>query len=98
VEQKVVLHFDFNGKEKLFPLNVTNFDSMIDVTGKSDSDEWAGCKIELYPTQTPMRGEIVDCIRIRKPHAGEETKKKKSKPPPKPEPESPPEIGDEIPF
>ena len=86
-EEKVVLHF--RQAKKVLPLNVTNWDSMEKVTGKSNSDEWAGCRIELYPTQTQMRGETVDCIRIRKPGA-EQTEP----------PESPvsTDMRDEIPF
>jgi hypothetical protein len=44
---------------------VTNFDSMMDVTGEDDSN-WVGHKIELYPTQTTMQNKVVNCIRIRK--------------------------------
>jgi hypothetical protein len=87
VEKKVVLHFQRT--TKVFPLNKVNWDSMEKVTGKSDSDDWAGCKIELYPTQTEMRGETVDCIRIRKPGEGQAESST---------PEPPPEISDSIPF
>jgi hypothetical protein len=61
------------------------------ITGKSDSDEWAGYKVELYPTQTQMRGETVDCIRIRKPGEIRVVEPAES-------PEPPPEMSDSIPF
>jgi hypothetical protein len=64
-EDKIVLHFE--GTKKQLPLNLTNFDAMIDATGEADTDDWAGCRIEVYPTTTEMKGKIVDCIRIRKP-------------------------------
>jgi hypothetical protein len=85
--KKIVLHF--KQTNKVFPLNKVNWDSMERVTGQSDSDNWAGCKIELYPTQTEMRGETVDCIRIRKPGEGQAESST---------PEPPPEVSDSIPF
>jgi hypothetical protein len=66
---KVVLRFT-NGKKPLgkgLPLNATNFDSVVGITGEDDSAGWLGHKVELYPTKTEMRGKIVDCIRIREP-------------------------------
>ena len=86
-EKKVVLHF--KQTSKVFPLNKVNWESMERITHRMDSNDWAGCKIEPYPTQTEMRGETVDCIRIRKPGA-EQTEP----------PESPVSIDmrDEIPF
>jgi hypothetical protein len=69
-EEKVVLYF--RQTKKVLSVNSTNFDAMIKVTGKSNSDDWVGCKIELYPAQTQYRGETVDCIRIRKPGEGQD--------------------------
>ena len=64
-QTKTVLYF--RGTKKLLPLNLTNWDSVADVTGESDSENWAGCKIELYPATTEMKGKTVDCIRVRAP-------------------------------
>jgi hypothetical protein len=64
-KQKVVL--SFAKTEKQLALNSTNFETMMDLTGENDSDNWVGAKIELYPTQTTMQGKMVNCIRIRKP-------------------------------
>ena len=61
---KVVLYFA--GAKKSLPLNVTNFDAVADICG-ADTDDWAGCRIELYATKTQMAGKTVDCIRIRPP-------------------------------
>jgi hypothetical protein len=63
-EKKTVLYFD-NGQK--LPLNQTNWDAVVDVTGEADSDNWPGHKIEVYPTTTPMGGKMVDCVRIRTP-------------------------------
>jgi hypothetical protein len=76
-ERKVVLHFAET--KKLLPLNFTNWDSMVEVTGEPNSDNWGGHKIEVYPTQTEVRGETRACIRIRKPT----TAPKKAEPEPK---------------
>jgi hypothetical protein len=67
-EDKVVLHFE--GTKKMLPLNITNFDGVCDATGLSDTDEWPGQKIEVFPTTCEMKGKTIDCIRIRKPGGG----------------------------
>jgi hypothetical protein len=64
-ERKLVLYF--KGTPKMFPLNVTNFDGVMDATGEADTDKWPGKRIEVYPTTTQMRGEVVPCIRVREP-------------------------------
>ena len=64
-ETKSVLYF--KGVRQALPLNLTNWDSVADVTSQDDSDGWPGHKVELYPTTTEMRGKTVDCIRIRAP-------------------------------
>ena len=63
-QSKTVLSFK-SGK-KILPLNMTNWDAVAGICG-DDTAEWPGCKLELYPTTTPMGGKIVDCIRIRPP-------------------------------
>jgi hypothetical protein len=64
-QDKLVLSFDRT--EKLLPLNVTNFDAVVDVTGEDDSDRWVGHRIEVFPTTTRLGAKTVACIRIRKP-------------------------------
>jgi hypothetical protein len=64
-QRKVVLYF--NSGKKSLPLNLTNFDSVAEIAGTDETEQWAGMRIELYPTRTTMGGKIVDCIRIRKP-------------------------------
>jgi hypothetical protein len=63
-QDKVVLYFA--GAKKSLPLNVTNFDAVADICG-ADTDDWPGCRIEIYPSKTQMAGKTVDCIRVRPP-------------------------------
>jgi hypothetical protein len=75
-ERKTVLYFN-GGAKKVLPLNRTNWDSVANICGEN-SDDWPGEKIELYPDKTQLRGETVDCIRVRPPGQGDlvaETKK-----------------------
>jgi hypothetical protein len=70
---KVVLYFA--KKLKPLPLNRTNFESVMDICGSDDSDNFPGTKIELYASKTSMNGRVMDCARIRAPGAGEKPKK-----------------------
>jgi hypothetical protein len=79
-ERKTVLYFN-GGAKKVLPLNRTNWDSVAAICGE-DSDNWPGEKIELYPDKTSLRGETVDCIRVRRPgQADLVAAAKKAKPP-----------------
>jgi hypothetical protein len=95
-ETKTVLHFVGTGKE--LPLNATNFDSCVEITGEPDSDGWAGHTIEVFPTTTDLRGETVAAIRIRKPEQGDMLAAKAPKLPPAPVPTPKSDMDDEIPF
>ena len=90
-QAKTVLHFE--GKAKTLPLNLTNWDSVADITGEDDTDNWPSHGIELYPAKTEMKGKTVDCIRVRAPAQQELPK---PKPAPVPTPAS--EMDDDIPF
>ena len=70
---KVVCYFA--KKLKPLPLNRTNFESVGDICGSYDSDDFPGTKIELYATKTSMNGKVMDCVRIRAPGAMEKPKK-----------------------
>ena len=70
---KPVLYFA--KKLKPLPLNRTNFESVMDICGSDDSDNFPGTKIELYASKTSMNGRVMDCVRIRAPGAGEKPKK-----------------------
>jgi len=45
-------------------LNRTNLKRIIAQHG-TDTDDWVGKKITLYPSETDFGGKTVDCIRIR---------------------------------
>jgi hypothetical protein len=51
-QSKVVCYFAKHFKP--LPLNRTNFDSIMDTAGSDETDDWAGTKIELYPTETSL--------------------------------------------
>ena len=88
-QPKVVLYF--SKKYKPLPLNRTNFESVMDISGSADSDDWPGTKIEMYATKTTMNGKVMDCVRIRAPGATVRPKKAPTDDDEKP-------FDDEIPF
>ena len=72
----------FQRHQEVFPLNVTNWDAVVDVTSEDDSDNWPGHKLELFPTTTTMAGKLKDCIRIRPPAQRELPKQRPARPKP----------------
>ena len=58
----------FQGAKKGLALNVTNKNVLVLLYG-AETDNWIGKQIELYPSQTDFRGEVVACIRCRAPGA-----------------------------
>jgi len=89
-EIKPVLYFQ--GKEKGLVLNKTNAKKIAEITGSKDTDDWSGCQVKIYATETEFAGETVECIRVKAPGAAVKAK-------PKPEPEPIEELDDEsIPF
>lgn len=82
------LHFDELDKPMI--LNSTNGQSVAEITGSEETDEWSGQKVMLYMDPSVMfGGKKMGGIRIRKP------KKSTSKPEPAPEGVT---EEDEIPF
>jgi hypothetical protein len=61
-EEKPVVYF--LGKQKGLVLNKTNNQTIMDLYG-SESDNWIGQKIVLFPTQTDFGGKQVPCIRVK---------------------------------
>jgi hypothetical protein len=59
----------FHGKKKALAVNATNFDSIVNITGEFNSDDWVGHEVELFATTTMMGGKETDCIRVRAPSA-----------------------------
>jgi hypothetical protein len=84
--QKIVLHF--KNAEKTLPLNAANFDATCHATGCSDTEDWPGQRIELYPTKTHPWEDNSWTARIRPPSA---SRRVPAAPPP------PPPTDDEIP-
>ena len=61
----------FKEAKKYLILNPTNWDGVVEATGKKDSDEWGGQTIVLYPTTEKAFGQTWDVVRISKPVQGE---------------------------
>jgi hypothetical protein len=80
-QTKCVLFFDPPYGKKGLPLNVTNLDSVYDITGVSDTDDFVGHKITLYPTKATMGGKIHDAIRVKAPAANKKAVAKDNSPP-----------------
>lgn len=56
-----------NGKEGRKPLvcGSTNAKTIATLAGSNHIEKWIGLRVTLYPTTTKVKGELVDCIRIR---------------------------------
>lgn len=80
-EQKPVVYF--KNASKGLVLNRTNANTITDLTGTDETDDWAGHKIVLYPDKTDFQGKRVACIRISEaPQAPAQAKKPAPAPPP----------------
>src|SRR5262245_12886871 len=93
-QRKVVLYF--KGAKKALPLNLTNFDAVMDIAGSDETNNWPGTRLELFPTTTMMGGRVTDCIRIRPPQAA--GLPITPPPPPPPKPAVAPDLDDAVPF
>jgi hypothetical protein len=63
--KKPIIHFV--GKDKTLVCNRTNWNSIVDITGEEDSDNWGGSKIKLVVARVDYQGKRVDAIRIDPP-------------------------------
>ena len=61
-DTKPVVYFE--GKQKALVLNRTNSSVVANMYG-SETDEWIGKQIIIYPTETSFRGQQVPCVRVR---------------------------------
>ena len=77
----------FHEHDKGLGINVTNGQTIEDIAGTPDADEWPGVVLVLFKTETDFQGKRVACVRIRRPKPGAVV----------PEPE-PPEGSDDVPF
>lgn len=58
----------FSDHEKGMVMNITNANMIGSIYG-SETNNWTGQIIELYPTTTDFQGKIVPCIRVRQAHS-----------------------------
>jgi hypothetical protein len=61
-EEKNILSFTDTEKELI--CNATNWDSIADITGETDSDDWHGHKIVLVHERVDFGGKKVDAVRV----------------------------------
>lgn len=92
-EKKPALYF--RGKDKGLLVNKTNFNTIAEVLGAEDTDDWEGKQITLYPTETDFQGKMVDCIRVRRRKAQVDDYQA---PPSSVAPPEPEYVDEEIPF
>jgi hypothetical protein len=90
-QEKYILYFQDSKKQLV--LNATNWDTIVDITGETDSDMWSGHCIKLVHARVDFGGKKVDAVRVRA--ANEPTKQSarqpaRQEPPP---PSSPDEYG-----
>jgi hypothetical protein len=90
---KCVLYFEPPYGRKGLPLNVTNLDSVYEVTGETNTDDFPGHVIVLYPTKAAMGGKMYDAIRVK---AKPEKKSPKAATAKSPDNDGPPDDG--VPF
>ena len=64
-DRKLVVYFQ--GKDKGIVLNRTNFNAIEEITGQSDTDDWAGHKIKLTTQRVEYQGKRVPAIRVEQP-------------------------------
>jgi hypothetical protein len=65
-DQRYVVRFVEAGVKPLV-LNLTNGETISDVAGSEDVDDWPGQKIEIFPSSTSFQGKRVACLRVRVP-------------------------------
>lgn len=67
-DERPVLYF--RGKQKGLVLNKTNTNKICDILGSSETEEWFGQMIVLYPTEVEFQGSATLAIRVRAPSNG----------------------------
>ncbi len=91
LERKFVVHWS----EELKPvvLNLINSETIADLAGSGETEDWVGLRLELFPDKTLYAGKRVDCIRVRRPVASPKKIGKSSRP----VPSSPDQIDEALP-
>lgn len=62
--KKPLVYFKEGREKKPLAMNATNCKTVAAMY-TTDTDNWVGKRITLYPTTTTMAGETMDCIRVR---------------------------------
>lgn len=52
---------------KPFIINKTNAKQITKIIGSPYLEDWAGQTITIYPTTTKLKGEVVECLRVKEP-------------------------------
>ncbi len=55
----------FVGQDKTLALNITNCRTIVAIYGSSETNDWIGKRVTLYPTTAQFGRETVEAIRIR---------------------------------
>ncbi len=55
----------FEGYSKTFVVNRTNSTMIVEITGKTNTDQWIGSWITLFPTMVPYGSRTVEAVRVR---------------------------------
>ena len=63
---KMVVYF--RGKKKGLVCNVTNARTIAEIAKDDETDNWAGCMIQLYATKVDFQGRRVEAIRVCEPN------------------------------
>jgi hypothetical protein len=99
----------FRERVKPMVVNMTNFDTIADVAGTDETDQWRGVQVELFADKVRFRGKSVDSVRVRAPDQGRPQANGGGEPPrrpqaaARPQPTSQPrpthdDLNDDIPY
>jgi len=64
-DEKAVV--SFKETDALLPINKTNADTLNEISGKKDTDDWIGLEVTLYGVKVEYNRKMVNSIRIRPP-------------------------------
>ena len=65
-DRKLVVHFRERTLKPLV-LNLINSDTIAEIAGTEDYEEWPETRIVLYATKTEFQGKRVPCVRLEAP-------------------------------
>lgn len=62
-KQKLVVYFEGSDPRGL-TLNVTRYNTLVELFGTDDVDEWVGGEIQIAQGKTKFQGKLIPCIDI----------------------------------